>query len=138
MNSGLKFYFIGIFLAAEAAYGCGCIDSASAQTSAQEMKLNYKMADVQLFNELSSLGETIKKGYKYMSDGAKEAERVARVKKEQAVDYKKILFNQNKLSNLSSQENQLGGSSVQNELKNYELRNTECSIILNKENQYGE
>lgn len=97
-------------------YACGCVDVPAASVSEQVMTENYKAADQDLSSALSDLGNAIKTGYEKMNDGALDVERLARLKREQAITARATVFLTDVSANLASTGNNILGKSAESDL----------------------
>lgn len=94
-------------------YACGCVDVLAASASEQVMTENYKAADEDLSSALSDLGNAIKTGYENMNAGAIDVERLARLKREQAVSARESVFLVGVSADLTSSGNDILGKNAE-------------------------
>jgi hypothetical protein len=118
-----------------AAFGCGCVDAPQAIASATFMNKTYHSADYALSRALESLGGTVKDGYTAMSNGAMDAERIARVKKEQALILKKIGFDTESAADQAAVSNRIGAKAAEILLIKTEKNTLFKARVLNREEQ---
>lgn len=102
-----------IILAGAQLYACGCVDVLAASASEQVMTENYKAADEDLSSALSDLGNAIKTGYENMNAGAIDVERLARLKREQAILARESVFLVGVSADLTSSGNDILGKNAE-------------------------
>ena len=123
---------------ASLSFGCGCVDAPLALVASKLMNANYKMADAALANSLASLGRTVNDGYSSMSDGAMDVEKITRLKREQAIILKKIIFATESSNSHIALHNVAAAKSVESDLIKAEKNAVLKAIILNKNSPYSE
>lgn len=126
------------FLYASVAFSCGCVDGYAATRAALAMNENYHEGDKKLAQALSALGETIRESYEIMNDGALDVERIARLKKEQAITLRSIVFENEKTLDLSILNNQMTVKSIEADLTRAEQTAVLKAMILNKKSPLEE
>lgn len=113
-------------------FGCGCVDAPQAIIAATAMNGNYYRADQALAKSLSNLGETVRESYSLMNNAAMDAEKIARIKKEQAITLVGITFQAERSASLSTFGNKAIVKSVEADLIKAERTSILKAMILNQ------
>jgi hypothetical protein len=116
-------------------FGCGCVDAPEAVAAATFMNKTYHNADYALSRALSSLGSTVKDGYSSMGNAALDAERVARIKKEQALILKRVGFDTESAADHSSVANRVEAKATEIQLFKAEQTTVFRAKVLNREDK---
>lgn len=131
-NTLLRWAVIASTLFSLSAWGCGCVDAPNAVIAKDGMNANYFESDTAFANSLNDLGTIVKRSYESMSVGAEDAEKIARLKKEQALVMKGVSFQLKKNSDLIGVSNEINALSSEANLNRSEKKGVLKASILNE------
>lgn len=114
-------------------FGCGCVDAPEAIAAATFMNKTYQNADMALSRALTALGDNVKDGYTSMGNAAMDAERVARIKKEQALILKRVGFDTESAANHANVSNRIEAKATEVQLFKAEQTTIFRAKVLNRE-----